>query len=324
MCTWYWSRINELYLDRLQGLPASCWIAVDYTRPSATDIGRVAEFLDLEGLSPARIQSLLGARINSIEDRVGERGRFPRWPEWSIRDQAAFDAIAAKTMQRLGYYHREGFIRHRPRNYGDWWRNQQGGLRWYTWMYNSRRPAHEDLLQFVRAKDIELGRLCTVLDVGCGLAVGYADAFADRRFVGLDLSEKEIAWCRRHRSRRNHDYQCADIIAAPVPEKFDIVFSQGTIDNTYDMNAYLRALCASSRGWIHVTAYRGWFPELCEHRYSWDDSTTCFYNDISPSETRNVLEDIGCTDIRIEPLRMDSTDIPFETRITARVGGRAT
>jgi SAM-dependent methyltransferase len=319
MCAWYWSRMNELYLNKLQALPSERWIAVDYTRPSPEDIERLVEFLGLRGLSLPQIRSMLDARINSLADRTGVNGRFPQWRDWGSVERAAFESIAAGTMQRLGYYPQKEFVRYRPPNYGEWWRRNKGGLDWYTWMFNGRRPAHEDLLRFVREMDEKVGRLCSVLDVGCGLAVGYADAFPDRRYVGLDLSEKEITWCRAHRANSRHEYVCSDVITDPPAERFDIVFSQGTIDNSYDMDAHLRALVACSKGWIYVTAYRGWFPDLSEHRYVWDETTTCFYNDISPSETRKVLEGLGCTDVRIEPLRMDSSEIPFETRMTARV-----
>jgi SAM-dependent methyltransferase len=319
MCAWYWSRINDLYLDMLQDLPPERWIEVDYTRPEAVDISRIFTFLGLRGPSERAIRGMLDARINSLEDRTGEGGRYPHWEHWEPQGRVRFECIAARTMQRLGYHSTDSLVRYQPPNYGEWWRKNKGGLDWYTWMYDERRPAHDDLLLFADAVARRLGRSPSLLDVGCGLAVGYAESFSDRRYVGMDLSEKEVEWCRQNRRNSEHDYVCGDIIREPLVEKFDIVFSQGTIDNSYDMNAYLQALISASRGWIYVTAYRGWFPELAEHRYIWDESTTCFYNDISPSEAKDVLRKLGCTEIEIEPLQMKSTDIPFETRITARV-----
>ena len=79
MCAWYWSRINELFLDRLEALPGRNWIAVDYTWPKAQDVMRVARFLGLEGLSVQSAQAILDSRLNSLEDRIGENGLFPRW-----------------------------------------------------------------------------------------------------------------------------------------------------------------------------------------------------------------------------------------------------
>jgi len=63
---------------------------------------------------------------------------------------------------------------------------------------------------------------------------------------------------------------------------------------------------------------------VAEHRYVWDESTTCHYNDLSVQGARAVFEEMGCRDIRIEPLDMKGGEIAQETRITARAPERAT
>lgn len=321
MCAYYWARINDLYLDRLEKLPKSSWVAVNYTAPEATKLLAITDFLGLEGFSLERIESLLNTRINSLQDRIDESNSFPRWPEWDPIDRVRFENIAARTMQRLGYYP-DGYVRYCPPNYGDWWKQNEGGLDWYQWMYDGRKAAHDDFLRFVKDLDSKEGRVASLFDVGCGLAVGYADAFADRRYVGMDISGKEAEWCRLNRINPAHVYISGDIIRDIPDEKFDVVFSQGTIDNSYDMDAMLKAMVACSNGWIYLTAYRGWFPDLPEHRYIWSEDTTCFYNDISPDEVRKTLEALGCTDIEIMPLDMGvrkGNPIRYETRIVARV-----
>jgi len=319
MCAWYWSRINDLYTDNLRLLPEDSWIALDYTHPTLESVVRTVEFLGLKGISRDQVKIVLEQRVNSLQDRIQERAKFPRASDWSDGDRARFDCIAEITMRRLGYYPVEGFRRYKPSNYGNWWRDNAGGLDWYTWMYNGRKRAHEDLLDFVARCDSQGQKIDSILDVGCGLAVGYSEYFADRFYTGLDLSEKEITWCRTNRLNPRHRFLSADIIERPLTEKFDLVFSQGTIDNSYDMNAYLAAMVECSRGWIYVTAYRGWFPHLMRHRYMWDDETTCFYNDVSSAEIREVLEALGCTEIDIGPLPMPDGEIPQETRIIAKV-----
>ncbi len=321
MTAWYWSRANEAILDALEAVPHEQWIAIDYTAPTVEDLVGVREFLGLTGISERAVQETLAAKLNSLDQRVGESGTWPAWLDWAPADRVRFDAIASRTMRRLGYYPAQNWERYKPPAYGSWWEQNPGGLDWYIWMYESRQPAHDSLLAFVAERESAGDRVHNILDVGCGCAVGYADAFRDRRYVGMDLSEKEVAWCREHRAHTDHDYICADVVADAPTEQFDLVFSQGTIDNTWDINAYLRGLVRYSRKWIVLTAYRGWFPDLPEHRYTMDPNTSIFYNDISPAETRVVLEALGCTDIRIEPLAMNSTEIPFETRIIARVSG---
>ena len=106
----------------------------------------------------------------------------------------------------------------------------------------------------------------SVLEIGCGLAVGYAYFFKDLRYAGDDVTTQLIEWCRANRENSRHQYIANDFIADPPREKFDLVFSQGTIDNTYDMDAFLGAMVAATRRWIYVTAYRGIFSELTKHR----------------------------------------------------------
>lgn len=321
MCAWYWSRVNNLYLDQLADLPKEDWIAINYTEPNSKDLLEIIDYLGLTGFSSETLEPMLSKRINSLKNRVGEDDTFPRWPEWSPLDRVRFENIAATTMKRLGHYPKD-YVRYCPPNYGEWWKQNQGGLDWYQWMYDGRKAAHDDFLDFVAFLDDHEAAVESLLDVGCGLAVGYADRFSDRRYIGMDLSGKESEWCFKHRSNPNHSYITGDIIQDIPYNKFDVVFSQGTIDNTYDMDAMLKSMVACSKGWIYLTAYRGWFPELPEHRYTWDESTTCFYNDISPAAVRTTLEELGCTEINISFLDMgkrEKNPIRYETRIVARV-----
>lgn len=103
MCAWYWSRINELYLDQLETLPGERWTSIDYSSVTTAEILRVAEFVGLRGLSEEAVQTMLRARINSLRDRTGEDDEFPRWPNWTEGALAQFDRIAGSTMKRLGY-----------------------------------------------------------------------------------------------------------------------------------------------------------------------------------------------------------------------------
>jgi len=318
MCAWYWAHICNRLMDAVGKLPASRWRVIDYSRVDAAEIGEIAAFLGLEGLDPDTVRGMLAERINSLRHRTGEAVPIRSWTDWTDDERARFECIAASTMMRLGYYDAETHVRFKPACYGEWWRGRAADVDWYTWMYESRRDAHEDLLAFVRRLKAAGETVDSILDVGCGCGVGYREAFADRRYVGMDLSEKTISWCRDQQSGRQ-SFISGDIILDQPEEKFDLVFSQGTIDNSYDVNAYLRAMVRVSRGWVYLTAYRGWFPELDEHRYLWDRATTCFYNDVSPIEVERVLRRMGCTQVSVEPLAMGGDAL--ETRIIARAPG---
>ena len=204
-----------------------------------------------------------------------------------------------------------------PSDYGSFWKSHDGGLEWYTWMYDGRLDQHQLFEQWFQVVNY-IDPIHSVLEFGCGLAVGYADFFKDIRYVGTDIAEQLISWCQTNRQYPNHDYVTCDFIQHRFEEKFDIVFSQGTIDNVYDMDAFLHAAVASSRRWIYITAYRGFFPELSDHIYTWSEKHGCNYNDISPKQAYQTLVDCGCQDIMILPSFTGRENISFETLIIAR------
>lgn len=321
MCAYYWATINDLYLDELSRLPSDAWILIDYTAPTIEDVKRVADFCGLVGVECDRVQSMLERRINSLVDRgvVGDN-LYPRWPNWDGGVRRRFDRLAASVMTGLAYY-RDEVSRWRPFDYGRVWSERKADLGWYEWMFNGRRGMHEDLLAWISARDHEGDRIDSVMDFGCGLGVGYSELLANKRYIGVDLSAENISWCLSHRRNPDHRYVCIDFITDSVGETADLVFSSGTIDNAYDADAFLAAMVRHARKWIHVTCYRGWFPGLQEHRYSYNPEHACFYNDLSPNRLTDTLRDLQCTEITVRPVRTGNREIPFETLITARVPG---
>lgn len=104
MCAYYWSYINDLYLNKLKKIPKGAWIEIDYTSPTVDDILRVTNFLSLRGISKNNIQNMLSKKINSLKERFGERRSYPNWNNWDSELKMRFNKIAGKTMERLGYY----------------------------------------------------------------------------------------------------------------------------------------------------------------------------------------------------------------------------
>lgn len=314
MCCYYWARIYDLYLDALERLPMDAWTRIDYTSATGDDVLRVGEFLGLEGLERGRVQGLLDRRVNSLKDRCDEEARYPAWPEWDGRQRAAFDEIAGATMRRLEYV-TEDATRWKPGGYGRCWHEKAADLGWYEWMYDGRRRMHEEAIAWVRGRpDVR-----SVMDLGCGLGVGYADSLADLEYIGVDLSQESIDWCRAHRRNPAHRYEARDFVARPFERQADVVMSSGTIDNAYDPGAYLDAMIGASRRYIYLTCYRGWFDDLGEHRFRFNAEHGCFYADLSPRRLREHLALRGCREIVIEPRETGRTDIPAETRVIARV-----
>jgi len=318
MCAYYWSRINRLYRENLSKISVADWIELDYTAPGVEDIFRVAEFLGIQGLSGETVGALLENRINSLNDRGSPEGVFPDWKYWDSGRRRRFDTLASGTMRELGYYG-PGGGEWRPRGFGKFWKGHGGDLDWFTWMYNSRRVLHENLIAWVSGRDRCGDSIETIADFGCGLGVGYSDAFSSKQYRGIDLNDENIQWCRENRPHRQHEYHCQDFVSTPLTEPADLVFSSGTIDNVYDVDACLASMVSSARKWIHLTCYRGWFPDLEEHAYCWNEEHFCFYTEISASRVRETLQNLGCREISVEKVPTGRTDIRFETQIIARV-----
>lgn len=210
----------------------------------------------------------------------------------------------------------------KPGNYGKFWQNHDGGLEWYTWMYETRIEQHlcfQEWFKYINSVE----KVNSVAEFGCGLAVGYADFFKDIRYVGLDMAESSISWCQQNRKNKKHEYIITDFIANPVDEKFDVVFSQGTIDNSYNIEGFLQAAINASQRWIYITAYRGFFPELEKHVYTLNEDQGCFYNDLSPLRIYEFLKNSGCTEIAVVPSYTGKEEIPFEALFIARVKSHA-
>jgi len=213
----------------------------------------------------------------------------------------------------------------KPSNYGAWWFENGYGPDWYAQLYAGRQRVHASFQRWVRQTEERDGALTHVLEVGCGCAVHYPLFFSDKRYVGIDISAKEIAWCQSNNRFVEHEYNCLDIIEemqrdeSQLRRRYDLVFSHAVIDHIYDIDAFLKALKECSVRWLYLTAYRGWFPELQDHIYTWSEPHTCFYNDLSPSRLREQLYDLGCRDVRVEARDTGESFIPQETVAIARV-----
>jgi hypothetical protein len=317
MCAYYWSIVNEIYLTNLSLLPDDSWIEIDYSNVDSKAIMEIANFCNLKGLGLDRIQKLLDKRINSLEQRGFKKGTYPDWKNWGSSQREKFEKIARSAMLELGYF-RDDYTKWKPMDYGEWWNIYDGGIEWYTWMYNTRIKIHREMLAWIKSREEEGDTIETICDFGCGMSVGYCDEFKEKKYIGVDISAKNIEWCRKNRNNKLHQYLCLDFVSDSLPEPVDLVFSSGTLDNVYDIDACLKNMVKNSRKWIYVTFYRGWFPDLKEHKYLYDDKHKCFYNDASHIKILETLQSIGCQDIQISPIATESSEIPYETLVIAR------
>ena len=283
MCSYYWSYVNDLYLEKLSKISKDDFIELDYTVATSKEVLMVVDFLELKGVEKYIVQEMLDKKINSLESRGYDKGGFPNWLSWSDEFRQKFEVFAKNTMYRLGYYADEA-TNWKPKGFGKYWQEQkQADNSWFEWMYNSRKYAHDDLVLFVKNNKIK-----SVADFGCGTAVGYSEVFRDIEYVGVDISEGNIEWCKKNKQNFKHKYIARDFIQYPLDEKVDLVFSSGTIDNAYDVRAFIKAMVDSSKKCITFTLYRGWFLDLDDVIYNYNPDGY-FYNDIGVKFLRRYL-----------------------------------
>ena len=80
--------------------------------------------------------------------------------------------------------------------FGHFWKTHKGGYDWYKWMYDYRVLQHQAFQKWFCFIN-KLEPVTSVLDIGCGMGVGYVDFFKDINFVGIDLAPRVIKWCKK-------------------------------------------------------------------------------------------------------------------------------
>jgi hypothetical protein len=314
MLCWYWNFVNNYILDKLTKLPKQSWIIVDYTSPTVDEIKKVFDFLNLEGFDCQKVESILKSRVNSLSERTGDSCPSGSWQDWTDGELCQFADIAGSAMQRLGYW--QGGLPHSIRfcrDYGEYWRKDTD-LAFYQYIFKDREPQHRAFMDWVKERDEAIETVC---EVGCGRGVGYAEFFADKNYTGIDISMDNIEWCRQYYKNRQHNWICSDLIKEPPSEKFDLVFCQGTIENVYDMDALVARMAECCKKFLYITAFKGYFPELKEHVYRWNNTYKHYDNMLSLLHIRRMLERLGFSTVDIFPQRTQKEDIKFETVIIA-------
>jgi len=208
-------------------------------------------------------------------------------------------------------------VREKPSKYGEWWRTNDLDENWYRRIFANRSRAHEFFLDWLGGLIRQGKRINSILEVGCGRGEPYARLLREHGYVGVDISEKEIDFCRQ---RYGPDrFVVADVVAQPLQDQYDLVFAHAVVDHVYDINRFLKNLWAMTTMDLYVSSYRGWFPRLDTHDYNWEEAYTCYNNRVSPAEARSTLEAEGASKLEIFPVYVGNSadDIALETTIIA-------
>ena len=175
-------------------------------------------------------------------------------------------------------------------NYGKIWQEKLGDeqIQWYEGMHKSCLKMHDDFKEFLREK-----RPSSILEIGCGAGyypINLKDLFIDKEYVGIDISETAIEFCK---SRSSFNFICTDFLKKNIDRKFDLIFSHALIDHVYDIDLFIEKIIKSSNRFVYVTAYRGYFPDLEKHVMRRNNLEGTYYNDVSIKQLTKKFMDMG-------------------------------
>jgi len=197
-------------------------------------------------------------------------------------------------MRKIRLYASEFKIRTKKTPYGQTWQEKSGSTitDFYDDLYEIRPLLHADFLDFVKnKKDCK-----TVLEVGCGVGVypiKFKEIFSEMEYTGIDFSEPSIEFCKKN---SEYKFSCGDFIKMDLPDKYDLVFSHAVIDHVYDPDRFLENIVKTCQKYAYVSAYRGYFPNLKQHKLKWVNRLGCFHNSLSINQLKRVLQKSGLDD----------------------------
>ena len=109
-------------------------------------------------------------------------------------------------------------------------------------------------------------------------------------YTGIDISSTAIEYCKNN---SNFEFICGDIIKMESNRKFDLVFSHAVIDHVYDIDTFVKKIVNLSKKYAYINSYRGYFPDMEEHKMNWNNKDGCYYNDVSVKHIKKILLEIG-------------------------------
>ena len=195
------------------------------------------------------------------------------------------ETIRDKQLGRKGIKKRIKDLKKSP--YGKNW--QKVDPDFYSRIYNYRPLLHQDFLEYLKNKE----DVKSVLEIGCGIGtypIEFKKYFDKKDYVGIDIGKPAIEHCKQN---SDFEFMCGDIIDMKLDKKFDLIFSHAVIDHVYNIDAFIHKIVNLSRKYVYISAYRGYFPDLHEHKMQWDNEKGCYYNDLSIEQLKKNLLKIG-------------------------------
>jgi len=201
------------------------------------------------------------------------------------------EKIRKKGLGRKGIKKRIKDLKKSP--YGKNW--QKVDPDFYFRIYNYRPLLHQDFLEYLKDKE----DVKSVLEIGCGVGtypIEFKKYFDKKDYLGIDIGKPGIEYCKQN---SDFEFMCGDIIDMKLDKKFDLIFSHAVIDHIYDIEGFIQKIVNLSKKYVYISAYRGYFPDLHEHKMRWDNEKGCYYNDLSIEQLKKSLLKFGLVEDEI-------------------------
>jgi SAM-dependent methyltransferase len=189
----------------------------------------------------------------------------------SDQKKSLFDRIRIKVEKKIG-----------KSTYGKVWTKDN---QWYNEIHNANPLLHEDFVRYI----IEKKDGKTVLEIGCGTGIypiQMKELFEGKQYTGMDISETAIEYCKKN---SKFEFICGDFIKMDITKRYDLVYSHAVVDHVYDIDEFISKIVKISKKYAYINSYRGYFPEMKEHKMTWDGHNGCYFNDLSIQQTRENL-----------------------------------
>ena len=315
MVSWYWGTVYRKIFSQLNKIPAENYHFVDFNNPTVDTIRSLYEFLCIDDFNPSKVERVLSDRVNSLQDRGSNRGDFSYHASWSKSQHERFFDFNIDVMKKLDMYESE--VRTEPYDFGSWWKKEeQVEPSWYSDIYLYREQSHNQFMSFIEQSGL-IGTLSSVLDIGAGIGYKYKDFFKDIEYVAVDLSDEVVTYASSMNTNSKHRYIAADVLKDTLEEVAEMVVCHATVDNVYDVDAFITRLAKMTSDYLYITSYRGYFRDLSQHHLVRDSKMGVNFNNISPTVVVELLRNLNFKHIEVFPIQTGREDIPVETVIAA-------
>ena len=154
---------------------------------------------------------------------------------------------------------------------------------YYSRMFFSKISALKNFESFL--KNIKFN---SVLEIGCSvglLPLTFNEFFKDKKYTGLDLSSKSLEIAKNNFTQG--EFICDDFIKSEIGE-YDLIISFDVIDHVYNPNKFLEKIITLSKKYSYVRSYRGFFPNLKQHKMDYRSNEGIYLNNLSISELEGI------------------------------------